>query len=159
MSTYYLKRVQRLPVTLQEAWQFFSAPGNLPTITPDYMRFQVLSDSGSSEMYPGQIITYFIKPVLGIKLFWMTEITHVQDGRYFIDEQRMGPYAFWHHTHIFREIPGGVEMTDQVHYKLPFGVLGRLAHALFVKRQLHGIFNYRTQVLEERYGKFAGPLV
>ena len=157
MSNYLLKRTQRLPISLDQAWEFFSAPGNLKEITPSYMGFEVLPNSDSEKMYPGQIITYYIKPVLGLKLFWMTEITHVKDREYFIDEQRFGPYALWHHTHFFREIPGGVEMKDLVHYKLPFGPLGNLAHALFVKKQLEGIFAFRHKFLEERFGVFKEP--
>lgn len=117
------------------------------------MNFEVLSNSNSDKMYPGQIITYYVRPLLNIKLFWMTEITHVQENKYFVDEQRFGPYALWHHSHFFKEVPGGVEMRDQVYYKLPFGFLGNLVHALFVKKQLTGIFSYRRQVLEKRFGK------
>jgi ligand-binding SRPBCC domain-containing protein len=118
------------------------------------MGFEVLSDSGSEKMYAGQVITYYVKPLLGLKLFWMTEITHVREQEYFVDEQRFGPYSLWHHTHFFKAVPGGVEMRDLVHYKLPFGFLGRLAHYLFVKKQLHGIFEFRRKVLEDRFGKF-----
>ncbi|MDQ4139864.1 MAG: SRPBCC family protein [Bacteroidota bacterium] len=154
MSHYVLKRTQKLPISLDLAWDFFSSPDNLAEITPPYMGFEVLSNSDSVKMYPGQIITYYVKPLFNIKLFWMTEITHVAEKKYFVDEQRFGPYAMWHHTHFFKEIPGGVEMRDQVHYKLPFGPLGALVHALFVKKQLQGIFAYRHQVLEKRFGKF-----
>ncbi|QMU28734.1 SRPBCC family protein [Adhaeribacter radiodurans] len=154
MSHYVLKRTHKLPITLDQAWDFFSSPDNLAEITPSYMGFEVLSNSDSTKMYPGQIITYYVKPLFGIKIFWMTEITHVADKQYFVDEQRFGPYALWHHSHFFKEIPGGVEMRDQVHYKLPFGPLGALVHALFVKKQLEGIFVYRQQVLEKRFGKF-----
>jgi ligand-binding SRPBCC domain-containing protein len=103
-------------------------------------------------MYPGQIITYTVKPVLGIPLPWMTEITHVADKEYFVDEQRFGPYALWHHKHFFRKIEGGVECIDKVDYKLPLGFLGSIAHSLFVKKQLKGIFNYRHKKLEELFG-------
>ncbi|QNF35201.1 SRPBCC family protein [Adhaeribacter swui] len=156
MSHYVLKRVQKLPISLDLAWDYFSSPDNLAEITPSYMGFEVLSNSDSVKMYPGQIITYYVKPLLGIKLFWMTEITHVADKKYFVDEQRFGPYTLWHHTHFFKEIPGGVEMRDQVHYKLPFGPLGDLVHGLFVKKQLEGIFAYRNQVLEKKFGRFGG---
>lgn len=152
MGSYTLKRVQRLPVTLDQAWQFFSSPRNLKEITPAYMNFRVLSDSDSEEMFAGQIITYRVSPVLGIPLFWMTEITHVKDKEYFIDEQRFGPYALWHHKHFFREIAGGVEMTDLLDYKLPMGILGNIAHALFVKKQIESIFEYRYNVIAERFG-------
>lgn len=154
MSHYILKRTQRLPISLDQAWDYFSSPNNLAEITPPYMGFEVLSNSDSDKMYPGQIITYYVKPLLGIKLFWMTEITHVVEKQYFVDEQRFGPYAMWHHSHFFKAIPGGVEMRDQVHYKLPFGPLGALVHALFVKKQLQDIFIYRRQVLEKRFGRY-----
>lgn len=117
------------------------------------MNFRILSNTGNGKMYPGQIITYKVSPVLGIPLFWMTEITHVKEGEYFIDEQRFGPYAMWHHEHRFSAMDGGVEMTDIVSYKLPLGPLGLLAYHLFVKKEVEQIFNYRYKVLEERFGK------
>ncbi|MBL7803624.1 MAG: SRPBCC family protein [Saprospiraceae bacterium] len=154
MATFTLKRVQRLPITLEHAWDFFSAPGNLKEITPPYMGFHVLSDPDFlSHMYAGQIIDYTVTPVLGIPLYWMTEITHVEHQKFFVDEQRVGPYAMWHHQHHFKAVPGGVEMTDLVHYRLPLGILGRLAHVLFVRRQLETIFAYRWKKLEDLFGK------
>jgi ligand-binding SRPBCC domain-containing protein len=103
-------------------------------------------------MYPGQVIEYTVKPVLGIPLYWMTEITHVKEGEYFIDEQRYGPYSLWHHQHHFKEISGGVEMTDIVHYKVPFWFLGDIANTLFVKQQLKKIFDYRFKAINNRFG-------
>lgn len=155
MAVFTLKRVQRLPITKEQAWNFFSNPANLKEITPDYMGFQVTSDPEFSnrEMYAGQIITYTVKPVLSIPMFWMTEITQVDFGNFFVDEQRTGPYAIWHHQHHFKAIPGGVEMTDLVHYKIPMGILGIFAHWLFVRSQLASIFDYRWQKLESVFGK------
>jgi len=153
MSAYSLQRVQVLPISLEQAWEFFSSPANLKTITPSYMGFEILSNSGTDKMYAGQIITYNVRPVLGIPLFWMTEIKQVQHLEYFIDEQRIGPYKLWHHTHKFKAVDAGVEMTDIVHYQLPFGILGALAHVLFVRKQLHGIFDYRYKVLAQLFGK------
>lgn len=155
MAVYTLKRVQRLPISLETAWDFFSNPGNLKAITPSYMGFEVTSDPEFStcEMYAGQVITYTVKPVLGIPLFWMTEITHVSPGIFFVDEQRVGPYAIWHHQHHFKSIEGGVEMTDLVHYKVPMGWLGDLANSLFVRKQLQQIFDYRWNRLELMFGK------
>jgi len=154
MSVYTLKRVQRLPISLEKAWEFFSSPLNLKEITPSYMGFHVTSDPAFlQKMYAGQIITYTVKPLLGIPLFWMTEIKHVEPGQFFVDEQRVGPYAIWHHQHHFRAIPGGVEMTDLVHYKIPLGWLGDFANWLFVQRQLNGIFDFRWKKLEELFGK------
>lgn len=155
MSYYRLHREQYLPISLAQAWEFFSAPQNLKEITPPYLQFETLYPTEPEKMYAGQIITYTIRPVWNFKLFWMTEITHVQDGHYFVDEQRFGPYAFWHHTHFFFPVTGGVKMVDQVHYKLPFGILGSLAHWLFVKKQLTGIFEFRRKVLINRFGSFS----
>ena len=154
MSVHTLKRVQRLPISVDKAWDFFSSPRNLKDITPDYMDFNVTSDKELlKNMYPGQVITYTVKPILGIPLFWMTEITQVRDLEFFVDEQRVGPYKIWHHQHHFKAVDGGVEMTDLVHYQLPFGFLGDIANALFVRRQLEGIFEYRVKKLEEMFVK------
>ncbi|MBK8557891.1 MAG: SRPBCC family protein [Lewinellaceae bacterium] len=149
MAVYSLKRIQQLPISLEQAWDFFSSPANLKEITPDYMGFDITSDKAFlGKMYPGQIITYTVKPILGIPLFWMTEITHVEEGKFFVDEQRVGPYRIWHHQHHFKAVPGGVETTDLVHYQLPFGPLGALANSFFVRRQLASIFDYRYRKLE-----------
>ena len=154
MASYTLKTVQRLPISLDQAWDFFSSPRNLKEITPAYMNFRVLTNSDSEKMFAGQIITYRVSPLLGIPMFWMTEITHVRDHEYFIDEQRFGPYALWHHKHFFKEVPGGVEMTDFLDYKLPLGFLGNIVHALFVRRQIESIFEYRRRVLIDRFGDY-----
>lgn len=149
---YTIHRKQKLPITLQEAWDFISDPKNLAVITPDTMGFKTLSGD-DRKMFPGQIIHYTITPVLGIKVQWVTEITHVADKSFFVDEQRFGPYKFWHHKHFLKEIPGGVEMEDIVHYKLPMGFFGRLAHPFMVKPKLEEIFKYREKKLEELFGK------
>ena len=151
-KVYSLKSIQQIPTTLERAWEFFSRPDNLKDITPVYMGFVIRSKHHGDKMYPGQIIEYTVKPLLGIPLYWMTEITHVVDKQYFIDEQRYGPYSLWHHQHHFKEIDGGVEMTDIVHYKLPFWKAGDIANALFVKKQLTKIFDYRKQKIEEIFG-------
>jgi ligand-binding SRPBCC domain-containing protein len=155
MSVHTLKSVQRVPIASEAAWEFFSNPSNLKVITPAHLGFQVTSDPdfSSRKMYPGQVITYTVKPLLGIPLFWMTEITHVQEGHFFVDEQRIGPYALWHHQHHFKAIPGGVEMTDLVHYRLPLGILGNFVHWLFVRNQLRTIFDFRTKKLVELFGE------
>jgi len=150
-KVYSIKTVQHLPISLQEAWDFFSSPANLSTITPDHLGFQIVSKHHGEKMYAGQIIEYTVKPVLGIPLYWMTEISHVEDKKYFVDEQRFGPYSLWHHQHHFKETSAGVEMTDIVHYKLPLGILGRMAHCLFVKKQLKQIFDYRFKVVAEKW--------
>jgi ligand-binding SRPBCC domain-containing protein len=154
MAVHTLKRVQRLPISLEKAWDFFSSPLNLKEITPPYMGFDVKSDPAFlQKMYAGQIITYTVKPLLNIPLFWMTEIKHVADKQFFVDEQRVGPYTIWHHQHHFKAVLGGVEMTDLVHYKIPLGWLGDFANWLFVRRQLEGIFDFRWKKLEEMFGK------
>jgi ligand-binding SRPBCC domain-containing protein len=153
MSLYQIKSIQRLPISLEQAWEFFSSPYNLEEITPADMSFHILSEVKGVKMYPGMIIHYYVTPLLGIKMEWVTEITHVQELKYFVDEQRFGPYAMWHHQHHFKEIPGGVEMTDIVDYKLPLGILGSFAHWLFVKKKLDSVFQFRSQILEKRFGK------
>ena len=147
-KVYSLKTVQQLPISLSEAWDFFSSPANLQKITPETMGFQIISKHHGEKMYAGQIIEYKVKPILDIPLYWMTEITQVVDKKYFIDEQRFGPYSLWHHQHHFEENANGVLMTDIVHYKLPFWILGDIANTLFVKQQLRDIFDYRFKKTE-----------
>ena len=154
-KVYTIKEVQNMPLTLQKAWNFFSKPANLKDITPANMGFIIRSRYHGEQMYPGQIIEYTVKPLLSIPFYWMTEITHVADGKYFIDEQRFGPYSLWHHQHHFKQIPGGVEMTDIVHYKIPFWFLGDIANALLVRNELKKIFDFRRQKVEELLGKWA----
>lgn len=154
MALHTLKRTVVLPITLDEAWDFFTSPMNLKVITPDYMGFIITSEGAEEKIYPGKIISYIVKPVLKIPMEWVTEITQVRDKEYFIDEQRKGPYSMWHHQHFFKEVEGGVEMTDLVHYIVPLGVLGDLANILFVRKQLDGIFNYRTKVLDELHKNY-----
>ncbi len=154
-KSHTIKEEQHLPISLNEAWQFFSNPANLQTITPSKLGFKIISDHHGATMYEGQIIEYTVKPVLGIPLYWMTEITHIKEKEYFIDEQRFGPYTLWHHQHHFKEHNGGVLMTDIVHYKLPLGVLGRLAHQLFVKKQLQDIFKFRRQKADQLFNAAA----
>jgi len=153
VSFYSLKTEQYLPISLQEAWDFFSSPKNLSKITPKHMGF-IITNQPSETMFEGQIITYKVSPLLGVKINWMTEITTVKDNEYFIDEQRFGPYSLWHHRHHFYEIDGGIKMIDEVNYKLPFGFLGSVAHRLFVRKKLKSIFEYREKVLIEMFGQF-----
>ncbi|SDS14879.1 Ligand-binding SRPBCC domain-containing protein [Formosa sp. Hel1_31_208] len=153
MKIYRLHKKQNLPITMDAAWAFLSDPKNLKTITPDYMSFNILSGA-DRPMYAGQIIQYIVTPILGIKTKWVTEITHVEHKHYFVDEQRYGPYALWHHKHFINEIDGGVEMEDIIDYKVPFGVLGQLFHPILVQPKLDEIFNYRTQKLQELFGTY-----
>jgi ligand-binding SRPBCC domain-containing protein len=155
MKAFHLKFSQFLPISLSEAWDFFSSPMNLAKITPKEMAFTVTSPIQADEkMYPGMIITYKVSPVAGIKLNWMTEITQVSDQKYFIDEQRFGPYKFWHHQHHFKAVPGGVEMTDLLTYGLPMGIFGNIANSIFVARKLQQIFNFRRQKTIELFGDY-----
>ena len=144
MKIYTMHTKQNLPITLEEAWNFLSDPKNLQTITPDYMGFEIQSGA-DRPMFPGQIIQYKVSPVAGIKMGWVTEITHVKHLEYFVDEQRFGPYALWHHKHFIKEIPGGVEMEDIVDYKVPMGILGQLVHPFLVIPKLKEIFEYRQK--------------
>lgn len=153
MKIYTLKRTQFLPISMAEAWDFFSTPRNLSKITPEHMGFTILYVSGGEKTYAGQIIRYHVQILPGIKVHWVTEITHVQEPHYFVDEQRFGPYALWHHQHRFKAVAGGVEMTDEVNYAIPLGPLGRLAHWLFVGREVNRIFEHRFTVLEGYFNK------
>jgi ligand-binding SRPBCC domain-containing protein len=142
---------QLLKSDLHTVWEFMSSPANLAKITPSYMGFHILGDSVPEKMYAGQIIEYYVTPVAGIKMHWVTEITHVQDKLYFVDEQRFGPYSFWHHKHFLKEVSEGIEMTDILHYKIPFGFLGKIVNALFIKKKINEIFNYRYNKLEQLF--------
>ncbi|NCT18520.1 MAG: cell division inhibitor [Flavobacteriaceae bacterium CG_4_8_14_3_um_filter_34_10] len=150
---YTLHSKQNLPISLIEAWDFLSNPYNLKVITPTYMGFHIVSGA-DRPMYAGQIIQYMVTPVLGIKTKWVTEITHIKDKMYFVDEQRFGPYALWHHKHFLKEISGGVEMEDIVDYKVPMGIIGKIVHPLLVKPKLDEIFEYRKNKLTELFGEY-----
>ena len=152
LKLYQIKTKQRLPISIEKAWDFLSHPKNLAEITPSYMNFRILSGA-DKKIFPGQIIQYEVSPLLGLNLNWVTEITHVVDKQYFVDEQRFGPYSLWHHKHFIKEIDGGIEMVDVVDYKLPFGILGQIAHPLFVKNKLKQIFKFRENKLNELFGK------
>lgn len=143
---------QFIPRPLDEVWQFFSRPENLNAITPEHVSFRILSPIAGLEMYEGMIIQYKISPFLGIKMDWVTEITHIADRKFFIDDQRVGPYALWHHQHHFEEKDGGVEMTDILHFQVPFGPIGSLANALFVERMVEAIFAHRQRAIQEKFG-------
>jgi ligand-binding SRPBCC domain-containing protein len=152
MPIHVLHRKQALPITRAEAWQFFSDPRNLARITPPKLGFQVVTPDLPERIYAGLMIQYRVRPLLGIPLTWLTEITHVTEGHYFADEQRIGPYALWHHEHWFRDSgSGGVELEDRITYKLPCGRLSEPAHALLVRRQLAEIFDYRAVAVETRF--------
>jgi ligand-binding SRPBCC domain-containing protein len=142
MKVYKKETVQHVNASLDECWAFFSSPRNLQKITPENMGFQI-TDFDNKSVYPGQIIQYKVSPLFGLKLNWMTVITAVKDKSYFIDEQRFGPYALWHHKHFFEATENGTKMTDVVHYALPLGFIGRLLNAIVVQNKLQEIFDYR----------------
>lgn len=148
MPVHRLKYSQVLPVTLEQAWDFFSSPENLCHITPDWLCFKI-RNKDADEMYPGMIIQYTIKAVAGVPMGWTTEITNMHKPHFFVDEQRLGPYRLWHHQHLFREIPPGIEMTDIVHYSLYLGFLAEPIHRLMVRPRLDQIFTYRKQALQK----------
>jgi ligand-binding SRPBCC domain-containing protein len=154
MTIHSLEKEQRLPISLQKAWEFFSTPRNLDQITPKELGFKIISLPGE-KMYEGQIITYKVKIFPAIWMPWVTEIKAVDEGKSFIDEQRFGPYKFWHHRHTFEEIPGGVLMRDHVHYGLSFGPFGAIANAVFVRSKLEMIFNFRKEILTKQFGSLA----
>lgn len=150
MKVYKIETIQYINASIEECWDFFSSPKNLQTITLDDMSFEI-QDFDGKRMYPGQIITYTLKPLFGIKINWVTIITVSKENDYFIDEQRFGPYSFWHHKHFFEPTETGTKMTDVVHYALPFGFLGRIANHIMVKNKLKDIFEYRKNKIEELF--------
>jgi ligand-binding SRPBCC domain-containing protein len=156
MAIHTLRRQQIVHASLSDCWDFFSNPKNLERITPRSLDFVVKSELPEA-VHEGLMIEYQVRPLLGIPVTWLTEITHVDRPHFFVDEQRVGPYAIWHHEHTFRELGDGrVEVGDLVHYVLPFSFLGDLVHPFLVKPQLTKIFNYRTEVLAEI---FPSPVV
>ena len=145
---------QKLPISLDEAWDFLSSPNNLKLITPESMNFKII-DWDKKKAYPGQIIQYTVSPGLGIRIKWVTEITQVIRNSYFIDEQRFGPYSFWHHKHFIKEIDNGILMDDVIHYKIPFGLIGRILNKIYVQNKLDKIFKYRENKLNEIFGNYS----
>lgn len=152
MKIYRLHATQALMMSMEEAWDFLSSPANLSVITPEHMGFKIIS-GGGEPMYPGQIIQYKVSPFKGITTNWVTEITHVKEGEYFVDEQRFGPYSLWHHKHFIRPQGDWVLMEDIIDYKLPLGILGQIMHSLVVKKQLSQIFKFRENKLKELFGE------
>jgi ligand-binding SRPBCC domain-containing protein len=147
---YQLKSKQFVKTDMATCWDFFSDPKNLSKITPQSMGFIVRTEL-PDKMYEGLMIEYTVRPILGIPMNWITEIKTVKNHSFFVDEQRKGPYRIWHHEHHFKEVEGGVEMTDIVSYELPLGFLGRLMHPILVKNKLKEIFDYRRQKVDELF--------
>ena len=154
MKIFKIHTKQKLPITIEEGWGFLSNPKNLSCITPNYMKFKI-TDCDFKPVYQGQIIQYTVRPLLNIPLKWVTEITHVVNENYFVDEQRFGPYSLWHHKHFLREIDGGIEMEDIIHYKIPLGFIGEFLNFLFIKNQLKEIFEFRKNKLIEIFGEIS----
>lgn len=150
MKIFQFKAKQLLPISIDKAWEFFSNPNNLPKITPPWLNFEVTTQL-DKKMYAGMIITYKVRPMLNIPATWVTEITHVRESYFFVDEQRFGPYKFWHHQHIFREAKGGIEMEDIVSYAVPFGFFGSIVNRLIISKKINEIFSFRKEKLKELF--------
>ncbi|HQV64402.1 MAG TPA: SRPBCC family protein [Anaerolineales bacterium] len=151
MTIHYLHREQVIPAPLEILWKYFSEPKNLNLITPPDMNFEIIT-GGDVEMYEGQIIEYRVEFLQGVKSLWLTEIAHVRENEYFVDEQRVGPYRFWYHEHKFETVENGVKMTDHVTYAAPFGFLGDIVHAVWIRQRLKAIFDFRYQKISETFG-------
>ena len=154
MAFYQFIQEQSFNRSVDELWDFISSPANLKEITPDYMGFEVITPDLPEKMYAGMIIGYQVSPMLGIKMDWLTEITQVKEPEFFIDEQRIGPYAMWHHQHHLSPLENGVYMKDIITYQPPLGFLGAMANGLIINRKLKEIFAYRKNILEKRFGIF-----
>ncbi|MCS6830334.1 MAG: SRPBCC family protein [Armatimonadota bacterium] len=152
MKLFRFETRQTIPAPLEKVWDFFSSPANLKVITPPYMGFDILTPV-PEKMEPGTIIAYTVRPLLGIPMFWVTEITHVEPLRSFVDEQRFGPYRFWHHRHTFIPVDGGVEMTDLVYYALPAPIIDGLINRLIVRPRIEEIFAFRRRKITELFGE------
>lgn len=154
MAFYQFIREQKIPAGIDEIWEFISSPSNLKKITPEYMGFDITSGALPEKMYEGMIITYKVSPVAGIKTDWMTEITHIREKQFFVDEQRVGPYKLWHHQHHIIPIKGGVLMRDIVTYAPPFGFFGSIANKLMIQKKLEEIFRYRFNRIIDLFGNY-----
>lgn len=153
MKIYTLHQKQKLPISLNKAWEFLCNPANLSKLTPKEMNMTIISGA-DRPMYAGQVLQYSVTPLAGIKTKWVSEITQYEDRKYFVDVQLFGPYAFWHHKHFVHEIEGGVEMEDIIDYKVPFGILGQILYPVLVKPKLEAIFSYRRKQMENIFGKY-----
>lgn len=149
---HYLHREQVIPSTMEVIWEFFSAPQNLNLLTPPDMNFEIIT-GGEEKMYEGQVIEYRVEFVRGLKSLWLTEISHVRENEYFVDEQRVGPYRFWYHEHQFKTLANGILMTDHVTYAAPFGPAGELIHTAWIGSRLKYIFDYRFGKIVEIFGR------
>jgi ligand-binding SRPBCC domain-containing protein len=150
-TIHHIERRQVIPISPEIAWAYFATPRNLEEMTPPSLSFRILW-GGDEAMFAGQLIGYRVKVAPCVWVDWLTEITMVDPGRAFVDEQRRGPYRLWHHLHRFTPVAGGTECLDRVAYELPFGPLGTLAHAAWIRRQLDHIFSFRAAHLARRFG-------
>ena len=151
MAVYQLEKRQLIAADNTEVWNFISKPANLKYITPPSLGFEIINKNIPEKIYPGMIISYNVCPLFGIKMKWVTEISHVKENEYFVDEQRIGPYKMWHHQHKILPINSGILMTDVVTYKPPFGFLGALSNKIFIRKQLDEIFNFRESAIKKRF--------
>jgi ligand-binding SRPBCC domain-containing protein len=156
MAVHLLKNVQKIPAAIEKVWEFYATPANLQQITPDDMGFKILSGDQQAALYKGQVFEYKVSPLLGIPLYWKTEIAKVEAPYHFIDFQQKGPYKFWEHQHFFKPIDGGVEMTDIVHYQNPLWLLGDVANMIFIRKRLRKIFEFRFNKVVELFGPWPG---
>ena len=151
MTIHYLHREQIIPASMEILWKYFSEPENLNLMTPPDMNFEIIT-GGDVSMYEGQTIEYRVEFIRGVRSLWLTEIAHVRENEYFVDEQRVGPYRFWYHEHSFEPLQNGVRMIDHVTYAAPFGFLGDIVHTLWIQQRLKSIFDFRYQKIIEIFG-------
>ncbi len=149
MEMYCYKTEQFLSTDMNTAWDFFSSAKNLARITPPELDFNILTALDNSDIYQGMLIEYIVRPLFGIPLHWQTEIWKIKKPQMFVDKQLKGPYKIWEHTHLFIEKEKGVLMKDEVNYQLPFGIVGKVAHSLLVRKKIERIFNYRKDILNK----------
>lgn len=152
MSVYQLQDELFINAPLNEVWDFFSDPRNLQKITPDHMGFKHVYEPDAEKVYPGMLLVYKVSPILGIPLTWITEITQVEPQKRFVDDQVKGPFGLWHHIHEFDEVEGGTLARDILYYRMPFGILGQLAHSFTVAKQTKEIFKFRKAAVEKIFG-------
>ncbi len=153
MAIYNLFFEQKIPQPVEVVWDFIADPRNLRLITPPDMHMEIISQNLPSVIHPGLIISYTLRPLFGIKTLWLTEIKHLKEQEYFVDEQRAGPYKLWHHLHKLTPFEDHVLMSDVVTYQPPYGVFGSLVNTFFIRKRLSHIFEYRRDTLERKFGK------
>ncbi len=149
MSVHVFKTTQLIPTSLEQAWEFFSSPKNLAFITPAQLKFRIISTLTSEKVFTGQLIAYNVSPLWNIRVKWISEIKEVRAPVYFIDEQRKGPYKMWRHQHFLTEVVGGIEMADEIHYKIGYEPFGDLINNAIVRKRIERIFRYRRKKIEQ----------